>query len=274
MSGDSTRQSAQHQLNIWLAVLLGIGMLLWILPWLSPHTLTRPDWELPSAAPSFLTKHFFGTDAIGRDVFQRTLAGGRVSMFVGLLAALIALGIGLIYGSVAGYCGGAVDLLMMKIVEILGSLPFLLLVVLLLSFFEPSISLLVGAIGAYVWLDLARIVRAQVMSLKQRDFVSAARSLGFSNTRILLGQMLPLLWPLALLCLSVSVPQAILMESFLSFLGLSPTEASSSLGGLLAEGVQDMEYAPWTLIAPAVVLALVLLSIQGLADSLKARFSL
>ena len=231
-----------------------------------PH---RPDWSWLSAAPSVHSGHWFGTDAIGRDVLARTLAGGRLSLGIGVMASVIALVIGLGYGAIAGLAGGSAERAMVRALDVLSALPFLLIVILLLSLFGRSLLLLLAAIGGYVWIDLARVMRAEAGRLREAPFVLASRAAGASFGQQLRWHLLPNLLPLALVYLGLILPQAILVESFLGFLGLSVDEPSASWGTLLYEGSQELDSAPWTLLFPAGFLIATLASFQFLGDSLR-----
>lgn len=238
-------------------------------PWLLAFDPQRPDWQALSAAPSLASGHWFGTDAIGRDILARTLAGGRLSLGIGLMASAIALVIGLSYGAIAGLSGGLPERAMLRALDVLSALPFLLIVILLLSLFGRSLGLLLGAIGGYVWIDLARVMRAEAGRLREAPFVVAARAAGANFRQLLHWHLLPNLLPLALVYLGLILPQAILVESFLGFLGLSVDEPSASWGTLLFEGSQELDSAPWTLLFPALFLVLTLAAFQFLGDALR-----
>jgi oligopeptide transport system permease protein len=244
---------------IVLAVLLG--------PWLSPYAPETPHWDRILAPPS--SSHWFGTDAIGRDLLVRTLAGGRISLAVGLAATAVALLIGVGWGLTAGWLGGRIDGLMMRAVDVLYALPFMFLVILLMVVFGRQVWLIFVAIGGYVWLDMARIVRGQTLALKQREFVEAARALGLSAPRIVLRHVLPNLLGVVAVYVTLTVPKVILVESFLSFLGLGVQEPQTSWGALVSDGAQDMQQAPWTLIFPAGFLAATLLALNFIGDGLR-----
>jgi len=252
--------------------LIGLGALALLCllgPWLSAHDPHSPDWDWLSSAPSWASGHWFGTDAIGRDVFARTLAGGRLSLGIGLMASIIALVLGLGYGAVAGLAGGGIERAMLRVLDVLSALPFLLIVILLLSLFGRSLPLLLLAIGGYVWIDLARVMRAESARLREAPFVLAARAAGARFDQLLRWHLLPNLLPLALVYLGLILPQAILVESFLGFLGLSLDEPSASWGSLLHEGSQELDSAPWTLLFPAGLLIATLASFQFLGDALR-----
>jgi oligopeptide transport system permease protein len=241
----------------------------WLLPLFGLPDPHRPDWQSLSQSPSAAAGHWFGTDAIGRDVLARTLAGGRLSLGIGLLASLIALVIGLGYGAVAGLAGGNGERWMLRALDVLSALPFLLIVILLLSLFGRSLPLLLAAIGGYVWIDLARVMRSEAARLRVAPFVLAASAAGASFWQVLRWHLLPNLLPLALVYLGLILPQAILVESFLGFLGLSLDEPAASWGSLLHEGSQELDVAPWTLLFPAAFLVVTLASFQFLGDALR-----
>lgn len=240
-------------------------------PWVSRYGVDHTDWNHLSAAPGLAHGHWLGTDAIGRDVFVRLCVGGRLSLLIGVLASFVALGIGLSYGVLAGYVGGMVDRVLMRLLDLMAALPFLLIVILLLTVFERSLPLLLAAIGGYVWMDLARVMRAEAARLRGLAFVDAARLLGAGSTWIMARHIAPNLLGLALVYLSLGVPNAILIESFLGFLGLSVDEPAASWGSMLFDGTQEMDAAPWTLIAPAAALALTLVTCQFLGEALRRR---
>ena len=251
-------------------LLLGVLALACIVgPWLLGFDPHRPDWDWLSAAPSLQSGQWFGTDAIGRDVLARTLAGGQLSLGIGVLASIVALVIGLGYGAIAGLAGGNAERAMVRALDVLSALPFLLIVILLLSLFGRSLFLLLAAIGGYVWIDLARVMRAEAGRLREAPFVLASRAAGASFGQQLRWHLLPNLLPLALVYLGLILPQAILVESFLGFLGLSVDEPSASWGTLLYEGSQELDSAPWTLLFPAGFLIATLASFQFLGDSLR-----
>ncbi len=250
-------------------LLLLIGLMVSFGPFLSSYTFDKPHWDLISAPPSLETGHWFGTDAIGRDLYVRTMYGGRMSLMVGLVATGVALLIGITWGAVAGFVGGRVDNIMMRIVDILYALPFMFLVILLMVVFGRNILLIFVAIGSYIWLDMARIVRGQTLSLRRKEFVEAAQALGVSNTMIIWRHIIPNLLGIVAVYVTLTVPKVILVESFLSFLGLGVQEPYTSWGALVNEGAQDMEFAPWTLIFPAAFLATTLFCLNFLGDGLR-----
>ncbi|MFZ5637743.1 MAG: ABC transporter permease [Pseudomonadota bacterium] len=251
-----------------LLFLGGLAVVCWLGPVCVPFDPHRPDWSALSVAPG-VGGHWFGTDAIGRDVLARTLAGGRLSLTIGLLASLVALGLGMGFGASAGLAGGRVERGLLRLLDMASALPFLLIVILLLTLFERSLWLLLAAIGGYVWIDLARVMRAEAARLREQPFMLAATAMGASFPQRLRWHALPNLLPLAFVYLGLILPQAILVESFLGFLGLSVDEPSASWGTLLAEGVQELDGAPWTLLFPAGFLVATLAAFQFLGDSLR-----
>lgn len=257
---------------MWVAAsLLAVLLLLVLLgPMLSSHAVDSIDFDADWAQPpQWAGQHWFGTDSLGRDVFVRSLEGGRISLLVGLAATAVSVLIGVAWGAVAGYFGGRLDELMMRAVDILYALPFLFLVILLMVLFGREFWLVFVAIGAINWLDMARIVRGETLALKQREFVQAARISGLGDAAILLRQILPNLLGTVLVCATLTVPQVILTESFLSFLGLGVQEPATSWGALVSEGAREMERTPWSLLFPAGLLALTLLSLNLLGDALR-----
>ncbi len=250
-------------------LLLAVVLLVVFGPMLSPHRFDTIYWDAMSIPPNFASGHYFGTDAMGRDLFVRTLHGGRISLLVGLVATLVSLVIGITYGAVAGFFGGRVDSIMMRVVDILYALPFMFLVILLMVVFGRNIYLIFAAIGAYIWLDMARIVRGQTLSLRHKEFVEAAEAAGASKRRIIFKHIVPNLLGIVAVYVTLTIPQVILVESFLSFLGLGVQEPFTSWGALVNEGAQDMEIAPWSLIFPAAFLAVTLFSFNFIGDGLR-----
>ena len=251
------------------AVLIVIAVAALIGPLLSPHDFADADFGGALAPPSIENQHWFGTDELGRDLFVRALVGSQVTLLVAVVATLMSLIIGVCYGAIAGYVGGTVDALMMRAVDAIYALPFIFFVIMLMVVFERNFFLIFVAIGAINWLDMARIVRGQTISLKQREFVSAARLLGLSTPRIVFRHIAPNLLGVVIVYATLTIPQAILIESFLSFLGLGVQEPQPSLGALVNYGVAQMEAAPWVLLIPATLLATILMSLNFLGDGLR-----
>ena len=236
-----------------------------LISWESDFT----DWDHTSTPPSLASGHWAGTDSVGRDILVRTLEGGRISLLVGLVATVVSLLIGVSYGAIAGYFGGPVDRIMMRVVDIIYALPFMFFVILLMVVFGRHIVLIFIAIGAVNWLDMARIVRGQTLSLKNTEFVEAARACGVDDWAIIRRHIIPNLLGVVIVYVTLIIPQVILLESFLSFLGLGVQEPMSSWGALVADGAQDMESAPWTLIVPSVFLAVTLYCFNFIGDGLR-----
>lgn len=211
----------------------------------------------------------FGTDSNGRDLLVRVMLGGQISLAVGLAASLVSLGIGVVYGATSGYLGGRVDNVMMRIVEILYSLPFVFLVVVLVVFFGRSVVLIFLVIGAVEWLEMARIVRGQTLSLKRREFVGAAEALGLTDWQIIRRHIIPNTIGPVIVFVTVIVPKVILLESFLSFLGLGVQAPLASWGTLISEGAASMQNAPWLLIFPAIFFVVTLFSLNFVGDGLR-----
>jgi oligopeptide transport system permease protein len=255
-----------------LFVLGGIALMAVFAPYLSPHTFDEVYWDAIRAPPDFANAHWFGTDANGRDLFVRTLYGARVSLAVGLAATSVSLVIGVTYGAIAGYFGGRIDGAMMRLVDVLYSLPFLFFVILLMVVFGRHIVLTFVAIGAVEWLTMARIVRGQTLSLKQREFIEAARAGGVSTTKIIRRHIIPNTIGPVIAYSTLTIPQVILTESFLSFLGLGVQEPYTSWGVLVSEGAAQIESAPWMLIFPAVFLAASLFCFNFIGDGLRDAF--
>ncbi len=250
-------------------ILLCMALLVVIGPWLSPHAYDFADFGKISRAPTLADGHLFGTDAVGRDLFVRTLYGGRISLVVGLVSTLVSLLIGVAYGATAGYLGGRIDGLMMRIVDILYALPFMFFVILLMVVFGRNLLLIFVAIGAISWLDMARIVRGQTLSLRNREYVEAARSYGVSTFNIIRRHIVPNLMGVVVVYVTLTIPRVILVESFLSFLGLGVQEPLTSWGALVNEGAQELESAPWMLIFPAGFLATTLFCLNFIGDGLR-----
>lgn len=258
-----------HVLIASAAAIVVIAVIAIIGPLASPHSHTTTNLDARLLAPSLSSWQLFGTDDLGRDLFVRTLAGTQVTLLVAFVASVVSLLIGVSYGAVAGYFGGTVDAIMMRIVDVLYALPYIFFVILLMVVFERSLLLVFIAIGAVNWLDMARIVRGQTLSLKEREFVQAARIMGVSRWSVVLRHITPNLLGTVLVYLTLTIPQAILMESFLSFLGLGVQEPDASLGTLVNAGTGHMEQAPWMLLAPATLLALMLFCFNFLGDGLR-----
>ena len=267
---DAWRRLLRNRAAVAAAIILGIMVLLVVFaPWFSTYAYDQPHWDKVSIAPNLAEGHIFGTDALGRDLFVRTLHGGRISLLVGLAATLVSLLIGVAWGATAGYLGGRIDNVMMRIVDILYAMPFIFFVILLMVLFGRNIFLIFVAIGAINWLDMARIVRGQTLSLKRKEFVEAAQAAGVSTFAIIRRHIVPNLLGVVMVYVTLTIPQVILVESFLSFLGLGVQEPSTSWGALVNDGAQEMENAPWMLIFPATFLAVTLFCFNFIGDGLR-----
>ncbi len=260
----------QNRAAMAAAVILGALVLLVLVgPSLSDHRYDKPNWDEIAVPPSLTGGHLFGTDSLGRDLFTRTLMGGRLSLLVGVVSTLVSMVIGIAWGATAGFLGGRADRIMMRIVDILYALPFMFLVILLMVLFGRNILLIFVAIGACNWLDMARIVRGQTLGLKQREFIEAARVSGVKPGRIILRHIVPNLLGVVVIYVTLTIPQVILVESFLSFLGLGVQEPQTSWGVMVSDGAMDMENAPWMLVFPAAFLAVTLFCFNYLGDGLR-----
>jgi oligopeptide transport system permease protein len=255
-----------------LGIIVVLVALAVIGPWLNPNGAETLDWSRVATDPSMVHAHWFGTDRLGRDLYVRTLQGARVSMIVGLVASVVSVSLGLIYGAVAGYVGGRADDVMMRIIEILGGLPLIFFVIFLTVVFGRNEYLLFVSIGAVGWLTLARIVRGQALSIRRQEYIEAAIASGAGTARIIYKHVLPNVIGPVIVYATLAVPQIILLESFLSFLGLGIREPRASLGTLIAAGAGEMEAAPWILIAPGVFLTLLLVCLNIFGDGLRDAF--
>jgi len=264
------------------AVTSMIIMLLMVLmalvgPLLSPHGMNDQNYLYTSGAPTLSaetlsgepTHYYFGTDANGRDIFSRTWHGARISLMIGLVATSVSLVIGVAYGATAGFVGGRTDELMMRFVDIMYSMPFMFFVIILMVVFGRNIFLLFVAIGAVEWLTMARIVRGQTLSIRQKEFIEAAEAAGVSRGVMIRRHVVPNVLGQVVVYVTLTIPAVILTESFLSFLGLGVQEPMTSWGRLISEGAQEMETAPWMLIFPAFLMAVTLFCFNFIGDGLR-----
>jgi oligopeptide transport system permease protein len=269
----SRRVLANPGARVSLGIIVVLVVLAVVGPWLNPNRAEALDWSHIASDPGVVHAHWFGTDRLGRDLFVRTLAGARVSMLVGLVASAVSLSLGLTYGAIAGYVGGRTDDVMMRVVEILGGLPLIFFVIFLTVVFGRNEYLLFVSIGAVGWLTLARIVRGQTLSIRRQEYIEAAIASGAGTARIIRKHVLPNVIGPVIVYATLTVPQIILLESFLSFLGLGVREPRASLGTLIAEGAGEMEAAPWILLAPGVFLTLLLVCLNIFGDRLRDAFA-
>ena len=276
IEGRSLWQDARIRFMRNKAAMVSLCILVLITAWVSfgpsfaQYAFDQTDWYAMHAAPSFAADgHVFGTDALGRDIYVRTLMGGQVSLMVGIMGALVAVVIGTIYGATSGYIGGKTDRIMMRVLEILNAIPFMFLVIVLVTFFGRNIILIFVAIGAIAWLDMARIVRGQTLSLRNKEFIEAAHVCGVSTKNIILRHIVPNVLGIVAVYSTLLIPSMILIESFLSFLGLGVQEPMTSWGALLQEGSQTMELAIWQLAFPTLFMVTTLLCFNYVGDGLR-----
>lgn len=236
-------------------------------PFLTGYGFEEQNLDYGAQPPSF--GHWMGTDYLGRDLLTRVFYGSQISLLVGLMAAVVSLVIGTLYGAVSGYRGGRTDNAMMRVVDVLYTVPYVFLVILLVTAFGQSIILLFVALGAVQWLSTARIVRGQVLSLKEKEFVQAARAVGTGPAGIILRHLIPNTLGPIVVYFSLTVPQVILQEAFLSYLGLGVQAPRPSLGALINQGALHMDVYPWELVGPAIVMAALLFSLNFLGDGLR-----
>lgn len=254
---------------ISLIIVFCVTVFVVVTPWISPFPYDDIDFGNDNQPPSLETGHWFGTDSSARDLLVRVAIGGRISMMVGIAAAFIAVIVGTLYGSLAGYLGGKIDSLMMRVLEILNSFPFMFFVILLVTLFGNNIFLIFIAIGMVSWLDMARIVRGQTLSLRRKEFIEAAIVGGVSSWKIVTRHIIPNVLGIVVVYASLLVPGMILFESFLSFLGLGTQEPLSSWGSLLSDGAKSIEVAPWNLLFPAAFLVVTLFCFNFIGDGLR-----
>lgn len=271
--GTSLWQDAFSRLKRNTLAMISGALLLFLLaiailtPWLAPYSYEVQDLRLGASPPSM--EHWLGTDVLGRDQLTRLLYGSRISLAVGFIATAVALVLGVSWGLIAGYMGGKVDGVMMRIVDAMYALPFAVFVILLTVAFGRSLLLLFLAIGAVEWLTMARIVRGQVVSVRRQEYIEAAVAMGLTQRKIIWRHVLPNVLGPIIVYTTLTIPSVILLESFLSFLGLGVQPPQSSWGALISSGVDSMEEYPWLLIFPALTLSLTLFALNFLGDGLR-----
>ena len=236
-------------------------------PWIAPYDYSFQDLSLGPSSPSMM--HLLGTDTLGRDLLTRMLYGSRISLLVGFIATFVAVFIGVIWGTVAGFYGGKIDTVMMRIVDVLYGIPFIILIILLMVIFGRNLVLLFMAIGAVEWLTMARIVRSQVMSITQQEYVMASKAMGVSNLSIIYRHLIPNTLGPVIVYATLTIPQVMLLESFLSFLGLGVQPPMSSWGLLIRDGAVAMEEYWWLLVFPASIFSITLFSLNFVGDGLR-----
>ncbi len=265
---DGILRLKKNRLAVFSVVVLSLEILLCLFtPWLAPYGFETQDLANGFAPPSL--EHWFGTDSLGRDLFTRVLYGGRISLTVGLLASFVSVLVGVVYGAIAGFVGGKLDSLMMRVVDVLYALPFIFMVIILMVYFGRNLVLLFIALGLTQWLTMARIVRGQVISIRQKEYVDAARTMGVSGFSIVWNHLIPNSLGSVLVYLTLTIPTVILEEAFLSFLGLGVQPPMASWGTLIHEGVSNMEEQYWALLFPAFFLSLTLFCLNFLGDGLR-----
>ena len=252
-----------------LVVLLLIAAICIVGPALLPHSYDSSDWDAMKLPPSWTNMHWWGTDESGRDLLVRCLIGGRISLLVGLLATLSSVAIGIAWGATAGFLGGRIDGFMMRIVDMMYAIPYLLIAILLVTLLGRDFYLVVLAITAFSWMDMARVVRGQTLSLRSMEFVEAARAIGVPTRRLIFAHIVPNLLGVVVIYTTVTVPAVILTESVLSFLGLGIQEPMTSWGVLIEDGTKVMDVAPWMLLFPAAMLSITLYCFNFIGDGLR-----
>jgi oligopeptide transport system permease protein len=273
LTQDALRRFRRNRAAIGAVVMLVLLVAAAVIgPYLLPFNYEDPDWSAFKQPPGFSTGHFFGTDQNGRDILARTLVGTRISLIVALVATAVSVVIGVCYGAIAGYLGGRIDAAMMRFVDIMYALPYILFVILLMVIFGRNIVLLFVGIGAVEWLTMARIVRGQTLSLREREFIEAARASGLKPLQIIFRHIVPNLIGPVVIFATLTVPEVIITESFLSYLGFGVQEPLTSLGTLIAEGTDVMSVLPWMLWFPAAFLVTMLLSLSFIGDGLRDAF--
>ncbi len=267
------RQDAWRRLKKNKLAMIGLYVILLILlialagPWLSSLSYSDQDLMATNQSPS--AEHWFGTDNLGRDLFIRVLYGARISLSIGIVASILNLTIGVIYGGIAGFLGGRIDKVMMNIVDILYGIPVLLYVILLMVVLEPGLINIFIALGIAYWLRMARIVRGQILSLKEQDYVLAARTLGAGSWRILFHHLLPNSMDPIIITMTLAIPEAIFTEAFLSFIGLGVAAPMASWGVLASEGITSLRSYPFQLFFPAMAISITMLAFNFLGDGLR-----
>lgn len=265
---DAWRRLRRNRLALFgLAVVALFIVAALLTPWIAPYAYDAQDLALGATPPS--AAHWLGTDIFGRDLLTQILYGGRISLAVGFVATTVALLIGVSWGAIAGYAGGKVDTVMMRLVDILYALPFMIFIVLLMVVFGRNVLLLFLAIGAVEWLTMARIMRGQVQSLRQQEFIEAAVSIGLPTATIIRRHLIPNALGPIIVYTTLTIPQVMLLEAFLSFLGLGIQPPQTSWGLLISYGAETMEEYPWLLIFPGLALSLTLFSLNFLGDGLR-----
>ena len=267
---DARRRFLRNRAAVASVVVLAIITLACVFgPMVWPHEFDTADWDAMKLPPSLKNMHWWGTDESGRDLLVRCLIGGRISLMVGLLATLASVAVGIAWGATAGFIGGKTDAFMMRVVDMMYAIPYLLIAILLVTLLGREFYLVVLAITAFSWMDMARVVRGQTLSLRHREFVEAARAVGVPTRRIIFSHIVPNLLGVVVIYTTVTIPGVILTESVLSFLGLGIQEPMTSWGVLIHDGTGVMEVAPWMLLFPCALLSITLYCFNFIGDGLR-----
>ncbi|WP_028449964.1 ABC transporter permease [Chitinibacter tainanensis] len=267
---DARRRFLRNKAAVVSLVLLSLIALACIFgPMFLPHQFDTTDWDAMGLAPTLHNMHLFGTDEMGRDLLVRTLIGGRISLFVGLMATLASVTLGILWGATAGFLGGRVDSIMMRIVDMMYAVPYLLIAILMVTLLGREFYLVVLTITVFSWMDMARVVRGQTLSLKSKEFIEAARCIGVPVHKQILRHIVPNLLGIVVIYTTITVPGVILTESVLSFLGLGVQEPMTSWGVLIHDGAAVMENTPWMLLFPGVMLSLTLYCANYIGDGMR-----
>ena len=265
---DVWRRLKKHKLAmVGLVIIIILSVLAIFGPMLSPYSYSDQDLANANQPPS--AEHWFGTDNLGRDLFTRVLYGARISLAIGLVTSIISFGIGVTYGAISGFFGGKIDALMMRFVDILYGLPFLLYVILLIVIMEPGLGPIFIALGIVFWLNMARIVRGEILSLKEREFVLAAKTIGANSRRIIMRHLVPNAMGPIIITMTLVIPEAIFSEAFLSYIGLGVSAPIASWGVLASDGYAAIRAYPWQLFFPAVFISVTILAFNFLGDGLR-----
>ena len=252
-----------------LVLVLLIALACVVGPWVLPHAFDSADWDLMNHPPTAKNAHFWGTDDAGRDLLVRCMIGGRISLAVGLLGTLASVAMGIAWGATAGFLGGKVDAIMMRIVDMMYAIPYLLIAILMVTILGREFYLVVLTITVFSWMDMARVVRGQTLSLRSMEYVEAARAIGVSNSRIIFAHIVPNLLGIVMIYTTITVPGVILTESVLSFLGLGIQEPMTSWGVLIEDGTKVMEVSPWLLLFPGALLSITLYCFNFIGDGMR-----
>lgn len=274
---DAMRRLAKNKVAIVCAIYLAVVIIMSIVvPFVSPYTMSEIHIDHPDKGMFYVAEdghsHVFGTDSLGRDIFTRVWSGGRVSMFIAFAAVFINFIVGIVYGGVSGYFGGKIDNIMMRIIEIISGIPYLIIVILLMVILPPGISTIIIAYAAVGWTSMARLVRGQLVSLKEQEYVVAAKTMGAKPSRIIARHLLPNTLSVVIINITLAIPSAIFTEAFLSFIGLGVPIPQASWGTLANDGVRVFQQFPHMLFIPAIFISLTMLSFNLLGDALRDVF--